>query len=118
MLICPMAACKTFMRSRRREKPMSKPDEQASAGIDHLDPVWSQVRAEAEKRAAAEPSLSGFLHTTVLNQAKLEDVVAGHLAEKMGNSELAPSVLRAVFEEAYSADASIGTAMRADIVAT
>ena len=97
---------------------MSKPDEHANAGIDHLDPVWSQVRAEAEKRAAAEPSLSGFLHTTVLNQAKLEDVVAGHLAEKMGNSELAPSVLRAVFEEAYSADASIGTAMRADIVAT
>jgi len=97
---------------------MSKPNEEANAGIDHLDPVWSQIRSDAERRAADEPSMSGFLHTTVLNQTRLEDVVAGHLAEKMGNSELGPAMLRAVFEEAYNADAAIGSAMRADIAAT
>ena len=68
--------------------------------LEHLDPVWARIRAEAGEIAKREPVMSGFVHTTVLNHDRLETVIASHLAEKMGNAEIGARALGEVFEGA------------------
>ena len=81
------------------------------------DPVWSQIREEAEAAAAAEPALAAFLHATVLGHERLERGLSLRLAQLLESADVAASVIREVLEEAYHADASICEALRADICA-
>lgn len=82
-----------------------------------LDPVWTTIQQEARALAKNERALSAFVHATVLNHARLEAVIASHLAEKMANAEVGARSLCEVFEEAFTADGDFPTACRADIVA-
>ena len=82
-----------------------------------VDPVWSQIREEAMQMAEKEPTLSGFLHATILNFERLEMAIASHLSEKLANSEIGARSLCEVFEEAFSDNKAVSEAMRADIVA-
>ena len=73
--------------------------------------------AKAMKMAENEPTLSGFLHATILNFERLEMAIASHLSEKLANSEIGARTLCEVFEEAFSDNKAVSEAMRADIVA-
>ena len=46
------------------------------AGIAAVDPIWEEVREEAEEVVRNEPALGGFIYATILSQARLEDAVA------------------------------------------
>jgi serine O-acetyltransferase len=81
------------------------------------DPVWAQLRAEAESMAEREPALAGFIHATVLNHDRLEHALTYHLARKLGGEDLSPLQIRETFEEAISANPDIGIALRADLSA-
>ena len=85
--------------------------------LEHLDPVWALIRAEAGEIAEREPVMSGFVHTTVLNHDRLETVIASHLAEKMGNAEIGARALGEVFEESLVNNPDLGETLRADIIA-
>ena len=82
-----------------------------------VDPVWSKIREAAQVAAAAEPVLAGTLHSTVLSQAKFEGALSYHLARLVGTTEVPAALIRQTFDEAFTADARIGLAARADIVA-
>ncbi|HAT08116.1 MAG TPA: serine O-acetyltransferase [Rhodobiaceae bacterium] len=82
-----------------------------------VDPVWSQIREDAAKMAENEPTLSGFLHATILNFERLEMAIASHLSEKLANSEIGARSLCEVFEEAFSDNKEVSETIRADIVA-
>jgi len=45
---------------------MQKPFAAAEPQIKSYDPIWSQVRREAEEISASEPALGGFIYATVL----------------------------------------------------
>tara|TARA_R110000824_G_scaffold390760_23_gene588112 strand:+ start:25620 stop:26450 length:831 start_codon:yes stop_codon:yes gene_type:complete len=81
------------------------------------DPVWDRLRIETADMAQSEAALASFLHVTVLHHKKFEASLAYHLAQKIGNVEVRAMQLRELFDEALSADPSIGEAARADIVA-
>jgi serine O-acetyltransferase len=81
------------------------------------DPVWSALRAQAEELTATEPSLASFVHAIVLKHARFEEALAYHLAKKLGGEDLSCMLLREVFDEAFSADAAMGDAARADLSA-
>ncbi len=53
-----------------------------------FDPVWAQLRAEAETMALEEPALAGFIHATILKHDRLESALSYHLARKLGGGDL------------------------------
>jgi serine O-acetyltransferase len=85
--------------------------------LTSFDPVWSQLRGEAQAMADGEPALAGFIHATILKHDRLENALSYHLARKLGGEDLDPLLARETFEEALGNDPGIGEAIRADLSA-
>src|SRR5262245_13300951 len=81
------------------------------------DPVWSRLREEAEAICLREPALAGLVQTTLLAHARLEEALSARIAEKLGTADLSAMASRESFDEGHEAEAAIGDAVRADIVA-
>ncbi|HET7211846.1 MAG TPA: serine O-acetyltransferase [Methyloceanibacter sp.] len=96
---------------------MSKPLAAKEQHIKSVDPIWSQVRREAEAISAAEPALGGFIYAEVLNHHRLEDAVSHRLARRLQHSTLDTGLLHKLFNEVVAADPSLGDAFRADLMA-
>jgi serine O-acetyltransferase len=88
-----------------------------SETLPSVDPVWSEVRREAEAIVRSDPALASFVHATVLNHDRLEDAVVHRVADRLDNSVMGAEVIRCTFEDALADDPGIGDAMRADIQA-
>ena len=96
---------------------MSKPAIAADPQIKSYDPVWSQVRREAEEISAQEPALGGFIYASVLSHARLEDAVCHRLARRLQHAVLDPGLVHKTFQEMLEADPSLGEEFRADLMA-
>lgn len=81
------------------------------------DPVWSDLREEAVRMAAAEPALASFVHATILNHERLEEALSYHLAQKLGNDDVGAMQVRQVFDQAFAGAPQIGEEVRADLSA-
>lgn len=81
------------------------------------DPVWSDLREEAVRMAAAEPALASFVHATILNHERLEDALSYHLAQKLRNDDVGAMQLRQVFDQAFTDAPVLGEDVRADLSA-
>jgi len=81
------------------------------------DPVWSDLREEAIRMAAAEPALASFVHATILNHERLEEALTYHLAQKLGNDDVGAMQVRQVFDQAFTDAPVIGEEVRADLSA-
>lgn len=90
----------------------------ARSNVEPCDPVWTQVRDEAENAVEREPALAGFLSATILSNATLEAALATRLAQLLDSPDLGAMYIRGLFDEAIAGDADISRAVRADIVAT
>ena len=96
---------------------MSKPLAANERHIKSYDPVWSQVRREAEEISAAEPALGGFIYATVLDHDRLEDAVCHRLARRLQHSTLDTGLLHKLFNEVIAAEPALGDSFRADLMA-
>jgi len=85
--------------------------------VQKLDPVWHRIREEAEAIARGEPSLGGFIFGTILNHERLEQALTHRLAQRLTNADISAELIIQAFEDALEADAEIGVAARADILA-
>lgn len=83
-----------------------------------IDPIWQQMRGDAEATAAREPALASLLHGVILNHDSLEDALCYKLSQKLDSSEFSALELQLILSEAMRADPSIGQAVRADLSAT
>ena len=81
------------------------------------DQVWNRIYAEARLQADGEPILASFLHATILNHSTLEQALSFHLANKLDSPTASSLLLREVILEAFSSDACILKAVRADLLA-
>jgi len=97
---------------------MQKTFAAAEPQIKSYDPIWSQVRREAEEISAAEPALGGFIYATVLDHSRLEDAVCHRLARRLQHSALDSGLLHKTFHEVLALDPSLGEVFRADLMAT
>ena len=82
-----------------------------------LDPVWTQIRDEAEAAIGREPLIGGLVHASVLHHETLEDALAYRLAMKLGSPEFGEQLMREVAAEAFGSEPDLGGAARADLVA-
>lgn len=89
----------------------------AQPQIKTYDPIWSQVRREADEISAAEPAMGGFLYASVLSHSRLEDAVCHRLARRLQHAVLDPGLIHKTFHEIHDEDPSLGDAMRADLMA-
>ncbi len=87
------------------------------AKLAELDPVWSRIRAEAERAVELEPVLGGMVHATILHYPTLEQALAYRLAQKLASGEMSEQILRELADQAYAESPALGTAARTDIVA-
>lgn len=87
------------------------------ATLTPLDPVWAQVRREAEEAIRAEPLLGGVVHSSILHHQSLEQVLAYRISMKLASPEMSEQLLREICDAAYQADPGLGESARADLVA-
>jgi serine O-acetyltransferase len=90
----------------------------ATGSIEKVDPVWSQIRGEAEEIVRKEPELATFIYSTVLHHGSLEAAVVHRVAERLDSPELPAELIRQAYADALADEPSIAAAFRADIVAT
>jgi serine O-acetyltransferase len=96
---------------------MQKSSTAAKPQIKSVDPIWSQIRSEAEEISRTEPALSGFIYATVLNHARLEDAVCHRIARRLQHAALDAGLLHKTFHEVLESEPSLGEAFRADLLA-
>ena len=89
----------------------------AGGTLRSVDPVWEDIRQDAQRIIASDPAMASFVFGTVLNHARLEDAIVQRIAERLENSVVSAEVIRRGFEDAMSEDASISEAMRIDLAA-
>jgi serine O-acetyltransferase len=89
----------------------------AAEPLTSVDPVWSEVKRDAESILTAEPAMASFVHATVLNHDRLEDAIVHRIAERLDNHVVSGEVIRCAFKDALSDDAGLAEAMRADLQA-
>lgn len=89
----------------------------AARSVEKLDPVWSRIRGEAEEIASSEPALASFIFSTVLYHHSLERAVAHRISQRLDHMDVPGELIRQAFDDAFSADPSLGVAIRADIMA-
>jgi len=85
--------------------------------VASLDPVWGQIRKEAEAAVVAEPLLGGLIHSTLLHHDTLEAALAYRVSMKLASAEMSEQILREIADRVYANDPEIGQASRADLMA-
>jgi serine O-acetyltransferase len=91
--------------------------QRGAVGLDVVDPAWARLRQEAMRVIEAEPTLAGFMLSTILNQAGLEQAVAHRVAARLGHPVVPADLIAQTFDEALASDATIADGIRADIAA-
>lgn len=90
---------------------------QRSGKLEVVDPAWARVREEAERAVAAEPTLAGFILSTILNQRSLDEAISHRVAARLGHSAVPSDLIAQTFDEALAIDTSISEGFRADVAA-
>jgi serine O-acetyltransferase len=89
----------------------------ASDTLKTVDPIWAEVRAEAEEIVRTEPAMASFVFATVLNRDRLEDAIVDRIAQRLDNHVVSAEVIRCGFEQALDEDTSLADFIRSDIAA-
>ncbi|MEL6966835.1 MAG: serine O-acetyltransferase [Pseudomonadota bacterium] len=89
----------------------------ANSSLHHLDPVWAKLRGEAEAIVNQDPSMSGFIFGTILNQRSLEDAVVHRISERLHTAEFSADLIRNAFRDMRDAWPEWAEVMRVDVAA-
>ncbi|MCC5835746.1 MAG: serine O-acetyltransferase, partial [Opitutales bacterium] len=81
------------------------------------DPVWRQLREEAERAAAHEPVLAELIEQNILDCETLEASLAHRLSRKLGQHAVSEPYWHDLFSEVMEAVPKIGNDARRDILA-
>jgi serine O-acetyltransferase len=87
------------------------------ANVATVDPIWQEVRREAEEAAHSEPALGGFLYAIILSQKRLEDAVCHRLAQRLNHSDVDAGLIGQTFAQVLHDRPELGRAFRADLAA-
>jgi serine O-acetyltransferase len=90
----------------------------ASTGrVQSLDPIWAQMRKEAEAAMNAEPALGSFIFATVLSHKKLEEAVCHRLAQRLNHTDVDAGLIAQTFQGVLDSEPELGGKLRADLAA-
>jgi serine O-acetyltransferase len=95
---------------------MNKAFTAAQPHIKSYDPIWEQVRREAEETSANEPVLASLIYATILSEPTLEDAICHTVAHRLQPS-VDTGLLFKTFREVLSEEPGLSEYFRADIMA-
>lgn len=87
------------------------------SSVAAVDPIWDEVRREAEEVVRSEPALAGFIYATVLSKDRLEDAVCHRLAQRLNHSDVDAGHIAETFGQVLAEHPELGRAFRADLAA-
>jgi serine O-acetyltransferase len=90
---------------------------QTQPSIASLDPVWMNIRREAEQVALDEPLMAHLVHAGILHHASFERALSFRIAQKLASAEMSELILREIADQAHESDRGLGTSARADVIA-
>ncbi len=85
--------------------------------LGSVDPIWSEIRVEAEDAIHKEPALGGFIFATVLSHERLEDAICHRLAQRLNHADVDAGLISQIFAGVLASEAGLGRAFRADLAA-
>ncbi len=88
-----------------------------STKVRAYDPVWDQIRAEAEDVTKREPELTAFIFANILNHSLLEHSVCHRLAQRLGHDDVDADLIRQTFLGVLESHPELGSIFRVDLVA-
>jgi len=97
---------------------MAQHQAKATNALDKVDPVWARIRIEAEEVVRREPELATFIYSTILHHDRLEAAVVHRVTQRLDHPEVSAELIRQAYEDALESEPALGSAFRADIVAT
>lgn len=77
--------------------------------------IWERVRVEAELRRDAEPALTSFFHTSLLEHDSLSSALSYILALQLGSAAMPAISMKRIFEEAFADSPEMEAAVMADL---
>jgi serine O-acetyltransferase len=89
----------------------------ASSKVSAYDPIWSEIRKEAQAAMAAEPALGSFIYATILSHDRLEDAICHRLAQRLDHSDVDPVLINQTFLALLTSHQVLGSTFRADLAA-
>ena len=90
----------------------------ASPGrVQVVDPIWDQMRREAEAAMNGEPALGSFIFATVLSHSKLEEAVCHRLAQRLNHTDVDAGLIGQTFQSVLDSEPELGSVFRADLAA-
>lgn len=93
------------------------PSTVAKDNVQSYDPMWSQIRREAEEAMQAEMALGTFIYATVINHDRLEGAVIHRLTQRLNHADVDAVMLARSFYGLLDAKPELGHAFRADLAA-
>jgi len=87
------------------------------ANIAAVDPIWEELRREAEEAVRSEPGLGGFIYATILSKDRLEEAVCHRLAQRLNHSDVDAGLIAETFAQVLADRPELGRAFRADLAA-
>ena len=85
--------------------------------IEPCDPIWTELRHEADAVVRAEPALGGFVHATILSHDRLEESVCHRLAQRLNHADVDSGLINRTFEQVLKQKPEIGDYFSADLQA-
>ncbi len=85
--------------------------------LTSYDPVWDQIRQEAENVVQSEPELASFIYGNVLNHDSLEYAMCHRLAHRLDHGDVGASIISQTFLSVADAEPEFGLNLRADLAA-
>ncbi len=82
-----------------------------------VDPVWEQVRTEAEAVTRAEPELAAFIFANILNHDRLEHALCHRLAQRLDHRDADGDLIRQTFIGLAENSPDFGALLRVDLAA-
>jgi serine O-acetyltransferase len=89
----------------------------AEGKVSAYDPIWSEIRKEAQAAMTAEPALGSFIYATVLSHDRLEDAICHRLAQRLEHSDVDAVLVNQTFQAALTSHQELGAIFRADLAA-
>ncbi|HKZ97139.1 MAG TPA: serine O-acetyltransferase [Hyphomicrobiaceae bacterium] len=105
------------MAAQRQSAAHGKAHGKLHGRLEPLDPIWSELRREAEAAMAAEPALTGFVFATVMSHEHLEEAICHRIAQRLGHADVDAGLIVQTFQHVLASQPNLGAAFRADLQA-
>lgn len=89
----------------------------ARPNVQRHDPVWDQVRREAEEVLGRDPALAGLIGPSILAHARFEDGLFHRIADRLDHAAVRSDMIRGAFAEFLQENPELSDTLRVDIVA-